>query len=485
MNIEGYTAPYLQAFNLGTVTKQPGRDGFFKKTQLPSLLEYNLSNYVTDPDLKKLEDAMIKDNYVHRHQCFWKDNTAQSFAYLTISVIKGEGLSAHIEGNDKANKIIDSWNEEINVKHEHIGDLVSVAWLDNLMNAGSLFRIYIDKNEEKNKVDVQRVSLKDVFIQEHPTRGWRRFIQKVNVPSQVMAKTVFYRSDPLLSIKSEMAHVIIPDEPETCMYFKFFESPPVSSVMHLMVYKRWITWFMRKFAEKYWAPFIIGYVGDPANGYMPTNKKDMDDSLSFVANALRKIRDFGVGAFPATMKIETLDTKTAKNAEVYTNYLEYLNKEIAFGILSSMALREASGREAATSDIVQQGYLRFIRGIREEIAGVLKKFYSRVLLPAYGINNVEAIDIKITWPPLRLDKIKETLEAVEIAVRIGALRDAREIRKILNPIWRHVDDNISDKEVKELLNRFIEMNAPSRAEGDSPQARSSSGGNGTKRIKQN
>jgi hypothetical protein len=136
-----------------------------------------------------------------------------------------------------------------------------------------------------------------------------------------------------------------------------------------------------------------------------------------------------------------------------------------------MALREGSGREKATSDIVQQGYLRFIRGKRESIGTKLRKFYAKVLLQNYGIEGVDAIDIKIDWPPLRLDNIKDVLQSVEIAAKIGALKDAKEIRKILTPIWRHVGEDISEEENKQLKNIFMELNSPSRAEGDAPQQR--------------
>ena len=59
------------------------------------------------------------------------------------------------------------------------------------------------------------------------------------------------------------------------------------------------------------------------------------------------------------------------------------------------------------------------------------------------------------------------------------MKDAREIRKILTPIWRHVDENITDAEVKEMKNTFMELNAPSRIEGDSPQSRAGTSAKGT------
>ena len=212
---------------------------------------------------------------------------------------------------------------------------------------------------------------------------------------------------------------------------------------------------------------------------MPASDKEQEDSLRLTLSALKRIRDFGVGSFLGHTRIETLDTKTSKSAGVYVEYLEYLNKEIVMGLLGSMALRETS--ERATSDVVQQGYLRFIRGKRKEIGTSLRKFYADVLLPAYDMEGIHARDIKITWPPLRLETIKDTLQAVEIAAKIGAFRDMKEMRKTLSPIWKHVDEDISDVEEKKMKDLFLEINSPSRAMGDAPQARAS--GSKTKSAK--
>lgn len=470
VNIDQFQSPFITTRGAQVINK-PGMDQVFKKTQLPYIGETDISRWVTDADLKKLEYAMVKNTYPHRHEAFWKDNSAQSFAYLTTSILIGEGIQVSIRDKEEAQDVIKKWNDEINVRHESIEDYITTVWLDNLIDAQSLWRVFIDEEDEEHKVDIQRVSMFNTRVQSHPTRGWRRFLQTANVPYKVMNKNKFYRSDPMLFYEQQQVLTIIPDEPETCLYVNFFKSPPVSSVLNLLVYKRWITWFMRKFAEKYWAPFLIGYVGDPKSGYMPTKKKDIDDSLRYTVNALKRVRDFGVASFLATTKVESLDTKTAKNSDIYVSYLEYLNKEIVLGLFGSMALRGDTASGKATTDVVQQGFLRFIRGKRESIGTKLRKFYSKVLLPAYGIEGVEAIDIKIDWPPLQLNNIRDVLQSVEIAAKIGALKDAKEIRKILTPIWRHIGEDISEEENKQLRNVFMELNSPSRAEGDAPQQR--------------
>ena len=86
VNIDQFNQPYLLT-NSGRATNKPGLDLFFKKYQLPYIGETDIGRWVTDSDMRKLERAMVNDNYVHRHQCYWKESVAFSLGYLTISVI--------------------------------------------------------------------------------------------------------------------------------------------------------------------------------------------------------------------------------------------------------------------------------------------------------------------------------------------------------------------------------------------------------------
>jgi len=467
-----YQTPFILS-KAGYKVNRPGMDYLFKRSQLPWVGEIDISPYVTDADMRKLERAMIKDTYAHRSKSFNLDNAAQSFKELTIAIMVGEGINCTVEGDEESSDIINEWNDEINVRHQSIEDLIGDSWTDNLIDAKSLWRIFIDVlgEDPDHLVDLQRVSMGNIVIDTHPTRGWERFIQRANIPRRQMTKSTYYRAAPLILRDKEYVETIIPNEPQCCMYMNFFSVPPVSTVLHLLVYKRWITWFMRKFAEKYWAPFIIGFVGNPQHGYMPENKKDKDEALAYTLQSLKRIRDFGVGAFLATTDVKTLDTQTAKNSNIYTEYLDHINKEIVLGLHGSMALRQDATSGKATTDVVQQGYLREIRGWRNKYTILFRKFYSLVLLPAFGKEGIKARDIKVNWPPISTENIKDTLEAVDIAAKMGAFKDAKEIRRILTPIWPHVTDKITDEEVNKMKKLFLELNSPSRAEGDAPQQR--------------
>jgi len=469
-NSNDYITPFLFTRGQGMKVNKPGLDFLFSKTQLPYIGDIDLSTYVSDADLKKLEYAMIKDTFVHRHECFWADNVATSFANIMISIIVGEGITVSVDDKE-AEEILRKWNDEINVKHQTIEDLIADVWLDNLIDRQSLWRIFINSEDPDHLVDIQRVSMRNVATEVHPTFGWRMFVQTANIPEKLMSKNSFYRNGSGGLLNQKAVQTIIPDELSCCLYFSFFKKPPVSTVLSFMVLKRWIVWFIRKFAEKFWAPFLLAYVGDPKNGYMPQTRTDKEDALNYAVDSLRKVRSYGIGAFLATTKVDILDTKTSLHSDIYENYLELMNKQIILGLYGFIGMRETKSREYGR-DIILQGLLRFVRGVREKISIQFRKLFARVVLPAYGKEGFEPIDIKINFPGINLDNIKDTVQAIEIAAKIGAFKDVNEIRKILNPLWRHIDDDLDQAELNEAKNTFMELNAPSRNEADKPQNRS-------------
>lgn len=481
-NWEDYTTPLL--FSGGKIKVQkPGLDFLFKKHQLPWIGEADLSRLVTDKDLKKLERVMIKDTYVHRHECFWNDSVSTSFANIMISFIVGEGINVSIKDDEEAENIIRKWNDEINVKHQTIEDLIGDVWLDNLIDHQSLWRIYMNPKDEKHKVDLQRVSMRSVKVDVHPTMGWRRFIQTHAVPKKLRTRNSFYASTSLGLLDQTPVQTVIPDEPSCAFYVSFFKKAPVSTVLSFMVLKRWIIFFIRKFAEKYWAPFLLGYVGSPETGYMPQTREDKKDSLNFTVDALRKVRNFGVGAFMGTTKVEVLDTKSAQNSDIYVNYIEMANKQIIQGLYGFIGIRETGQREYGR-DIVMQGLLRFVRGIREKIGIKLRGLYANVVLPAYGKEKKETTDINIIFPGINTENIRDVAYAIETAAKLGTFKDITEIRKILNPLWRHIDENLDQSQIKEAKQVFMELNAPSRKEGDSPQNRAKGKSEETKKLEE-
>lgn len=466
----------LQGWFGGKINR-PSMDNMFKKTALPSLRELRYKNYVTDPDLKKILNSEVPNTIVNRTVLYLNDNTATSFGDMMASLIFGDNIIITCEKNDKAADVINTWNDNINMKHDSIEKFMKVSFKDNLINGEHLSRVYINLSPEKGdpKVDVQRVSLGTVKKEEHPTLGATRWIQRTTIPIVPLSKSKFYRRSASEPMAQRNVVTIIPNEINCCIHVSLFDYAPTSTILQQLNMKKWAYMFLRKFMEKYWAPFVVAYVGDLKNGYMPTNPEEMKENLQWAAAQIRMIRDFGGAAFPAYTKLEVLDTQV-KKASVYLDTIDHLSKEIAIGLQSSISTRDSSGRAAQQQDIANEGWLRNIRSFRESYNIILRRFYAEVLLPAEGITGIKPQDLKITFPAIKSDSIKDILDAVEIAAKLGIFKDFKEIRKIINPIWKHVDDKISEADEKKMDATFKELNAPSRAEGDSPQARSGSAG---------
>ena len=112
------------------------KDYTFSKEALPSVRETYLKQFVTDPDLKKIQKATIPNNIVNRTVLFLADNTANSYADMSSSIMIGENIIVTIEHKkgDDAKLIIDNWNDNINMKHQTIEKFMKSAFKDCLIN---------------------------------------------------------------------------------------------------------------------------------------------------------------------------------------------------------------------------------------------------------------------------------------------------------------------------------------------------------------
>jgi hypothetical protein len=387
----------------------------------------------------------------------------------------GENVIVTIENKqgDKAKEIIDNWNDNINMKHQTVEKFMKTAFKDCLINGEFLWRVYINKNPDIHDpiVDIQRVSLASVKKEEHDTLGAIRWVQRGTVYSKPMDKKQFYRKDPIERTAVREIITLIPNEINCCLHLQLFDHPPTSTIIKELQIKQWSYMFLRKYVEKFWAPFIIAYVGDAKNGYLPRDPNEMKDQLTWAAQQIRMVRDFGGAAFPVTTQLTTLETNAKRDSNVYLDTINHLSKEIAIGLHASISTRDSDKQSKAGQDIAMQGYIRNMRSMREEFSILMRRFYAHVLLPAYSIEGVLPREIKLTFPELQTDDSEKIAKAVEIAAKTGVFKDWREIRKIFNPIWKHIDENLTDEEEKEMKELFLEINSPSRAFGDEPQVR--------------
>ncbi len=185
---------------------------------------------------------------------------------------------------------------------------------------------------------------------------------------------------------------------------------------------------MRQYEERVLSLFILLLAGEPKTNYYTEEGQDMQEAIDDLAEIIPEMVSFGGAAMPGNTLIHEVGKGSARNSEVFITYMEALDKQIMMGIFSSMALREASGSELATSRQLREGFNQFLRGIRRRYANRLTRFYVKALLPAHRIK-VSMDDIEIDYSPLVIDSAEQAMRAVEIGVNTGMFRDRNEVRK--------------------------------------------------------
>jgi len=435
----------------------------------------NLSNEdnTLDDDLKQLQKVMIKPNFRNLEEAFWNDSISTSFTDITAAVVIGDGIRIRCK-NKEAVEVIKKWNRCINVKRQTIEDWMRDTWFD-LIVYGMFFWRVDDRTPNYLDVDIQRLDPKGIEIREDPVMGWRKFIQRVPNYEYYRSEKAFFRNagidetkysyryrtqlpgqinysdNPLGMYKIDETEVHIADKPRSMLFGNYFKKPPIANAIHYIVYKRWILWFMRKYSQKHWAPFVILKVGDPKSNTYPQDKHKMQEAIDNGKTFIRQITNFGGVTIPGEMDLKALETNTARSSEIYVLYVRELDKQIMYTIFGSMGQRDASGSELATSRELQEGWLRFVQGIRGMYELLLTNFYSICLLPYHGINDVESYKLEVDFSPLKLESTEELMRSILIGAQVGLWKDINEIRKAAQPAFSFLD------ELPENENKKVEL----------------------------
>lgn len=409
----------------------------YKPTRKPILLDFG--EYVSnlDPELKKLRHVMLRPTQDNREYAFWNDSISQSFSYITAYTIIGDGMRIH-STNHRAKELINDFNEEINVRGKHIEDYIVASWLDEIVHANSYWRIEYDKQYNCG-VDIQRIDPKTITRLRDPKYGWTKLIQKVGQYKSHRSKAAFYAnaSDKdlkLVSYPFKTKEIHIPDEPVRLLRTKFFYRAPIGSALHFIAYKRWITYFMRKYSQKYWAPFLLFLIGDPKTNFYPDSPEEMQSAIDDVVEIIPELSNWGGAALPGNVRVEEIGKNSSRSSEIYVTYMEALDKQIMMSIFASMGLREASGSEMATQRGLREGFLTFLRGMRRNYARILDRFYTKALCKHNRIN-ISPKEIQIEWDPLKFEPSAEVMTAIQMGVQTGMFTDRNEIRRAGSQIW--------------------------------------------------
>jgi len=442
-----------------------GRNRKFEPTRKPIVFRWEEDPSSLDPELKKLKHVMVKDTPDNREYCFWTDSLSQSFTYITAATIIGDGVRVRCD-NSQAKRLIEDFNNEINVNRKSIEDYITSSWIDEIVHANSFWRVDLGKDYTYG-VDIQRLDPKTIIKIRDPKYGWLKLRQQVGTYKSWRSKASFYRraskyDNIITRYPYQSLEIDIPDEPDVILRTSFFIKPPIGSALHWITYKRYISYFMRKYSQKFWTPFILFLVGDPKTNYYPEDDDIMQDQINNVSEVAPNIVNYGGLVLPGNVRAEELGKNSARSSEIYVTYLEAMDKQIMYSIFASMGLRDASGNEVSTQRGLRETYYQFLQGMRRRYRIIMENFYARCLCPANNIK-ITPRDVALEFSPLKFEASEEYMRAVEIGRKTGMFLDRNEIRKAGKTVWSWLDP------VSEADNKKVDFQIPlqTSAGGDS------------------
>jgi len=468
-----------------------------RPTRAPIILKMPEEYYELDAVLKQMQHAMIKDTAPNREFAFYNDSISQSMTEITAAVINGNG--PRIDLDRKRNKkyaldIIDDFNQEINVNGRSIHDYQRSVWFDEIVHADSYWRIDIDRKLYENRVDIQRLDPKTIIKVKDPKKGWRALIQTVPNYKSYRTEIQFYKNvmkdkvylSPLEAYGNRglryKLDIMIPDKPNVILRTSYFIKPPVASILHFITGKRYTFYFMRKFAQKRWAPPLIARIGDPMSNFYPDDPEAMKEAMEMVQKILPKFANWGGVAMPGIVDIKTLDNQASKTSQIYRDAIELYNKEIMWGLYASMSQREASGNEMSTQRGILEAFYTFLENMRRRYANTVTRFYAKCLLPAWGIRDVRQKNISYEFEPLQKRGYLEIAQAIERLNNAGIFKDDNEARKAGSIVFAHLialDEKDNKKRGQPLMkemnqsSQFGQGATGSSSSGRNPQAKRS------------
>lgn len=434
-----------------------GKEKKYKASRLPIIRAFNEDPIKLDPELRRLRHVMIRPSENNREYCFWLSSIAQSFTYITAATIIGDGLRIRC-ANKTAKSIVEEFNDEINVNGKSIEDYITSTWIDEINHSNSYWRV-LETKDLASGIDIQRLDPKTITKRKEDHHGWTALFQRVGNYKRYNSEASFYRNVKLSDrnlkpyYPRQFKVIVIPDKPNVVLRTSFFVKPPIASTIRYISYKHFILYFMRKYSQRLWTPFILFLIGDTKSNYYPEGPQEMQDAIDDMSEIIPDMASFGGAALPGNVIAQELGKGSAKNSEVFVTYIEALDKQIMLSIFGSMGLREASGVELSTNKGLRENLNHFLRGIRRKYALKLTRFYTKCLLPANGIM-LSPRDLNIEYYPLDEEPAETQMKAIEIGSNIGMFKDRNEVRKAGQVVWNWLDalDDTENKKIEFMFN---------------------------------
>jgi hypothetical protein len=254
------------------------------------------------------------------------------------------------------------------------------------------------------------------------------------------------RFDPINVPAEKQVYTIIPDTFDNLIKFKFFDTPPMDPIVPLVIHKKWVTWYMRKHAQKYWAPFTVASLG--SDKYLPTEGEFLEYK-EYLEAELPNMYNFTGVVIPGWITLQQLSSTSKSDASMYIGVLDWINREIMLNLFASMNQRDSGGREGkAAAQETSKWTENIIYRQRDEIEDQFKKIYAFHL-----IGDADPKDFEFDWTPVNGEKVIDIVAAASQATQTGCF-DQEEIRRMVREAFPFIDPN---KEIEPMLTPDMQL----------------------------
>ena len=454
-------------------------DSTYTAPVMAQYLESVLQMSTEDQELYNILKSYIPDTSINREILAWTEPLVISFLLLSSETIAGDRIKIGDPSNEVV-ECIEEFNDQINNMRQNIHHLFNVSYADNGIHAGSVWRVMKTKDSSVN-CDIARLDPLTIQKIKEPVSGWEAFVQNVRtLASTYYSEEAFYNACRGFAWTGQygisggvMEHpglipsqpgnkvpyiCVVPNKRGIVLDLEFFTRPLISPILPYLVYKKWIIWFMRKYSERFWSPFRVGYVGDPKT-YMPTDPEDFKFQRDDLLNSLVYMKNFGSMATAGFNRVEEMGTKTASSSLVYPEYINTINEEIMFSLCGSMGQRTAKGNELASGRILEHGFLNHCKGMRGQYRRYLSDFYRNVLLPLNHLKTTTK-KLEITFSPIQEEKVFDIVRALGEANKNCFFQDMNEPRQVLSSIWDGIGE-VDKATASRMKADFMELNKKS------------------------
>ena len=425
-------------------------------------------------EIFKVLQQAIPDTKNNRAILFWKDPVPVSFSYIEAYTTHGNGMKFVIDDPGKrasAMEVLDSFNSRINTQRQSVDDVYSKVTTDNNVFARSIWRLLFTDDSEVG-LDLARLDPLTFDKWTDDKKGWECIVQKpYTIAGTYASRNAFYNAmaqnttTPLAASMPQANRIVIPNEPEYILEFEFYERPPISTVLDGLLYKQWILWYMKMYSDRYWAPFKMGYIGDPKSGEMPQDPTQMSNQQMDLLNGLLNMRTAGAAVTSGANRVEELGKNSAASSEIYPSFVDHLDKQTMYALSGSMGQRDARGNELAVSRTIDTNWVRTILGKRTRHKRIWTEFYLKQLLPRNGIN-LSHQQFHVSFSPVDMPSIYELMRAIGEGCKSVVFKDWNEPRAWIREIYDNVAD-VDEGLAKKMQADFMELNKkPEPAFGD-------------------